>query len=182
MEEELILVVPSIEYKNQAINLIEEVDKVDVDPNIRFSGFNSLEEYKENYEEWITYIKNQLNKETVQNGLVTANTFFTIRKSDNKLVGIINIRHELNDYLFNYGGHIGYSILPSERRKGYAYKQLLLGLEFCKNLNIENVLITCVDYNTGSSKTIEKVGGVLENIVFNPNKNTKEKRYWIENK
>lgn len=182
MEEELILVVPSIEYKNQAINLIEEVDKVDVDPNIRFSGFNSLEEYKENYEEWITYIKNQLNKQTVQNGLVTANTFFTIRKSDNKLVGIINIRHELNDYLFNYGGHIGYSILPSERRKGYAYKQLLLGLEFCKNLNIENVLITCVDYNTGSSKTIEKVGGVLENIVFNPNKNTKEKRYWIENK
>ena len=182
MEEELILVVPSQEYKEQAINLIEEVDKVDIDPNIRFSGFNSLEEYKENYEEWLTYINNQLNKETVPQGLVTANTFFTIRKSDNKLVGIINIRHELNDYLFNYGGHIGYSVLPSERRKGYAYKQLVLGLEFCKTLNIDKVLVTCVDYNIGSGKTIEKAGGILENIVFNPNKQVNEKRYWIENK
>jgi len=181
MEDELILVKPSKEYKNQAINLIDEVDKVDTDPNIRFSGFNSLEEYKENYEEWLTFIEKQLNKETVQEGLVTANTFFTVRKSDNKLVGIINIRHELNEYLFNYGGHIGYSILPSERRKGYAYKQLLLGLEFCKKINIKNVLITCVDYNIGSSKTIEKAGGVLENIVFNPDKQTNQKRYWIKN-
>lgn len=178
--EELMLVSPSIEYKSQAINLIEEVDKVDTNPNIRFSGFNSLEEYKENYEEWITYINDQLNKETIQEGLVTANTFFTVRKSDNKVVGIINIRHELNEYLFNYGGNIGYSILPSERRKGYAYKQLLLGLEFCKSLNIDKVLITCVDYNIGSRKTIEKAGGVLENIVFNPNKKTNERRYWID--
>lgn len=181
MEDELILVVPTKEYKEQAINLIEEVDKTDLDKNIRFSGFNDLENYKDNYEDWLEYIEKQLNKETIPDGYVTANTFFTVRKSDNKLVGIINIRHNLNEYLFNYGGHIGYSILPSERRNGYAYKQLLLGLEFCKNLNIKNVLITCVEYNIGSSKTIEKAGGILENIVFNPNKNTNEKRYWIAN-
>jgi len=180
-DEELILIVPNKEYEVQAINLINEVSQNDLDPNIRFSGFNSLEEYKSNYTEWLDYIKKQLNKETVPENLVTANTFFTIRKSDNKLVGIINIRHELNDYLYNYGGHICYSILPSERRKGYAYKQLLLGLEFCKNLNIEKVLITCVDYNIGSRKTIEKAGGILENIVFNPNKKTNERRYWINN-
>lgn len=180
MEDELILVIPMKEHKLQAINLIEEVDKIDLDPNIRFSGFNSLENYKNNYEEWLDYIKRQLNKETISDGFVTANTFFTVRKSDNKVVGIINIRHELNDYLLNYGGHIGYSILPSERRKGYAYKQLLLGLKVCKKLNIEKVLITCVDYNIGSSKTIEKAGGILENIIFNPDKNTNEKRYWIK--
>ena len=181
MEDELILVIPTEKYEQQAINLIEEVDKIDLDKNIRFSGFNSLEEYKSNYKEWLIYIEKQLKKETVQEGLVTANTFFTIRKKDDKIVGIINVRHELNDYLFNYGGHIGYSILPSERRKGYAYKQLLMALEFCKSLNIKKVLVTCVDYNIGSSRTIEKVGGVLENIVFNPNKNTGEKRYWIDN-
>lgn len=179
--EELILVIPTKEYKDQAINLIEEVDKVDTDPNIRFSGFNDLEKYKNNYEEWLVYIENQLNKETIPEGLVTANTFFTVRKSDNKVVGIINIRHELNDYLFNYGGHIGYSILPSERRKGYAYKQLLLGLDYCKKLKIKDVLVTCVDYNIGSSKTIEKAGGVLENIVYNPHRELNEKRYWIKN-
>ena len=94
--------------------------------------------------------------------------------------GIINVRHELNDYLFKYGGHIGYSILPSERRKGYAYKQLLLALEFCKELNIQKVLVTCVDYNIGSRKTIEKAGGILENNVFNPDKNVEERRYWID--
>lgn len=180
-ENELVLVIPTKEYESQAINLIEEVDKTDLDPKIRFSGFNSLEEYKYNYEEWLTFIENQLDKEKIPEGFVTANTFFTVRKRDNKVVGIINIRHELNDYLFNFGGHIGYSILPSERRKGYAYKQLLLGLEYCKKLNINRVLITCVDYNIGSRKTIEKAGGILENIVFNPNKEVQERRYWIEN-
>ena len=179
--EELVLVVPNIEYKKQALNLIDEVEKNDLEPNIRFSGFNSLEEYKNNYEEWLKYIEKQLNRETISPKLVTANTIFTIRKKDNKLVGIINIRHELNEYLLNYGGHIGYSILPSERQKGYAYKQLLLGLEFCKKINIRKVLITCAEYNIGSRKTIEKAGGILENIVFDQNKNTNERRYWIEN-
>ena len=181
MEEELILVIPTEEYEQQAINLIEEVDKTDLDNNIKFSGFNNLEKYKDNYKEWLIYIQNQLKKDTVQEGLVTANTFFAIRRKDNKLVGIINIRHELNEYLFNYGGHIGYSILPSERRKGYAYKQLLLALDFCKRLNINKVLITCLENNIGSSKTIEKAGGVLENIVLNPSRMTHEKRYWIDN-
>lgn len=95
--EELVLVVPNIEYKKQALNLIDEVEKNDLDHNIRFSGFNSLEEYKNNYEEWLKYIEKQLNRETISPKLVTANTFFTIRKKDNKLVGIINIRHELNE-------------------------------------------------------------------------------------
>ena len=181
MDDELILVIPSEEYEKQAINFIEEVDKIDLDENIRFSGFNSLEEHKNNYKDWLIYVKNQLNKETTPKGMVTANTFFAIRKTDNKLVGIINIRHELNEYLFNYGGHIGYTILPSERKKGYAFKQLLLGLEFCKKIGLKKVLVTCVDYNIGSSRTIEKAGGVLENIFFNPYKNTHEKRYFINN-
>lgn len=180
MEDDLILVIPTEEHEQQAINLIEEIDKVDLDNNIRFSGCNNLEKYTNNYKEWLLYIKNQLKKETIQEGLVTANTFFTIRKRDNKLVGIINVRHELNDYLFKYGGHIGYSILPSERRKGYAYKQLFLALEFCKELNIQKVLVTCVDYNIGSRKTIEKAGGILENNVFNHDKNVEERRYWID--
>ena len=105
MEDDLILVIPTEEHEQQAINLIEEIDKVDLDNNIRFSGCNNLEKYTNNYKEWLLYIKNQLKKETIQEGLVTANTFFTIRKRDNKLVGIINVRHELNDYLFKYGGH-----------------------------------------------------------------------------
>ena len=118
-----------------------------------------------------------MKKENLPEGRVVASVFFSVRKRDNKLVGIIDIRHELNDYLYNYGGHIGYSILPSERRKGYAYKQLMLGLEYCKKIHINRVLITCLDYNIGSGKTIEKANGVLENIVQNGDKTLK--RYWV---
>lgn len=179
MEDELTLVKPSMEYEEQAINFVEEVEKVDLDENIRFSGMSSLEEYKNNYNEWLDKLERYSKKETIPEGKVVDNTFFTVRKNDNKIVGIISIRHELNEYLFNFGGHIGYSILPSERRKGYAYKQLLLGLEFCKKINLKRVLISCVDYNIGSSRTIEKAGGELENIIFNPSKNVNKKRYWI---
>ena len=179
MEDELILVKPSIEYKEQAINLIKEVEQVDTDEKVRYSGFSGLQEYKNNYEDWLKRIDKYEKKENLPEGRVPASVFFSVRKRDNKLVGIIDIRHELNDYLYNYGGHIGYTILPSERRKGYAYKQLMLGLKVCKKIHIARVLITCLDYNIGSSKTIEKAGGVLENIVQKKDEGKTLKRYWI---
>ena len=179
MNDELILVRPTIEYKNQAINLINEVEKVDKDERIRYAGFSGLQKYKDNYEDWLKEIEKYTKKETLPKEWVIGDVFFSVRKKDNKLVGIINIRHELNDYLYNYGGHIGYSILPSERRKGYGYKQLLLGLNYCRNIKINRVLITCLDYNIGSSKTIEKAGGILENIVRNEEEDETLKRYWI---
>lgn len=181
MEEELILIKPSMEYEKQAINLIEEVEKVDTDKKIRYSGFSGLQKYKDDYKVWLEENEIYSKKETVPDGKVVGNTFFTVRKLDNKLVGIINIRHELDEYLYNYGGHIGYSILPSERRKGYAYKQLLLALKYCKSIGIKRVLITCLDYNTGSSKTIEKAGGILENKIEGEKCGEKVlyRRYWI---
>ena len=179
MDDEIILVKPSIEHKKQAINFIEEVEKADIDTDIRYAGFSGLQKYRNNYEEWLNEIERYSKKETIPEGLVPADVFFSVRKVDNKVVGIINIRHELNEYLYRYGGHIGYSILPSERRKGYAYKQLMLALKYCKSIHINRVLITCLDYNIGSSKTIEKSGGTLENIVKNEQKNKIYKRYWI---
>ena len=117
MEEELILVKPSMEYENQALNFIEEVEKIDTDEKIRYSGFSNLQKHKNNYSKWLEELEIYRNKETVPEGKVVGDTFFTVRELDNKIVGIINIRHELNDYLYQFGGHIGYSILPSERRK-----------------------------------------------------------------
>ena len=181
-DKELILVAPTMEYEQQAIQFIDEVDRVDLDPNNRFAGFAHLNEYRNNYADWLDYLERKQHEETVPEGHVPANTFFAVRKGDDKIVGIIDIRHKLNEYLLLYAGHIGYSVVPSERRKGYGYQQLLLALEFCKKLGIDRVLITCNDYNIGSYKTIEKAGGVLENKILNTHSGAIERRYWIDNR
>lgn len=70
----------------------------------------------------------------------------------NRIVGAVNIRHSLTEHLFNAGGHIGYGIRPSERRKGYATKLLALSLEKAKQLNITKALVVCDEVNTASEK------------------------------
>ena len=179
MNDEVMLVFPTIAYEQQAKELIEETIKLDNENPDKWAGFSRLQEY-DDYKEWLQVIINELDKNKLAPGRVCATTYFTVRKSDNRILGIINIRHELNDYLLNFGGHIGYSIRPTERRKGYGNKQLQLGLEKCTNLDIKKVLITCREVNVGSAKTIESCNGQLENIVYNPTEEENFKRYWIE--
>ena len=97
---------------------------------------------------------------------------------DSKIVGTINIRYKLNDYLLRIGGHIGYGIRPSERCKGYATKMLALALEKCRELGIDKALVTCDKDNLGSAKTIINNGGVLENEYTESDGNIVQ-RYWI---
>lgn len=92
---------------------------------------------------------------------------------------MINLRLELNDLLMKFGGHIGYSIVPDERRKGYAKAMLKEGLKFYKNHDYEKVLITCDINNIASAKTIEACGGKLENIIKEDELHS-TKRYWIK--
>lgn len=69
-------------------------------------------------------------------------------------IGVLHLRLRLNDYLLEQGGHIGYSIRPSQRQKGYAKEQLLLGLQECQQKNIKQVLVTCDQENEASRRTI----------------------------
>lgn len=108
---------------------------------------------------------------------VTAHTFFMIDDQD-KIIGAINIRHKLNDLLLNFGGHIGYGIVPSERGRGYATLMLSMALPFAKELGISDVLIVCDKSNLASAKTIIKNGGIIENEVVNDGKLVQ--RYWIK--
>ena len=104
----------------------------------------------------------------------------TVRESDGRLVGMVNVRHYFNDYLEQFGGHIGYSVRPSERRKGCAKEQLRLALSFCREtLGLDRVLITCYTSNEGSRRTILSAGGVYENTVHEPDRNVDLERYWI---
>ena len=130
---------------------------------------------------WIAETERYLKPETTPEGRVPATQFLTIREMDGKLVGMIQVRHLLNDYLAQFGGHIGYSVRPSERRKGYAKEQLRLILPYCKeHLGIEKVLITCDDWNAGSRRTILGNGGVYENTVLEPDSQERLERYWID--
>ena len=128
--------------------------------------------------EWVQFAENTKYKETVTPGFVTAHTFFALY--NNKIVGIINARHELNDYLLNFGGHIGYSVRKSERRKGYAKAMLSYTVDFLFSLGLNKVLITCDKNNIPSKRTIESCGGILENEVIEETRTTL--KYWIYKK
>ena len=128
--------------------------------------------------EWVKFVENTKYKETVTPGFVTAHTFFAL--VNDRIVGIINGRHELNDYLLNFGGHIGYSVRKSERRKGYGKNMLNYTSQFLFSLDLEKILITCDKNNIASRRTIESCGGILENEVVDESRTTL--RYWIYKK
>lgn len=129
------------------------------------------------YKSWLEHTYKMENKDTCPAHLVPAHTYFLVLENK-RIVGAINIRHYLNDYLFNFGGHIGYGIRPSERKKGYAALMLSMALPIAKELGINKALITCDKNNAGSAKTIINNGGVLENEVIEDGEITQ--RYWIE--
>jgi predicted acetyltransferase len=120
---------------------------------------------KLDYDVWLNQLANNSDKLTVSKDWVVASTFLAMRKSDRKLIGMIDIRHELNEFLQSYGGHIGLGIRPSERRKGYASKITMEGLSFCKKIGLHKVMLSCYKDNFASRKTIEKCGGKLEKEI-----------------
>lgn len=103
-----------------------------------------------------------------------------VRPSDGKIVGMINVRHTHTEPLATFGGHIGYSVCPSERRKGYATAMLKETLSRCRELGLEKVLLTCGPENTGSLKAILANGGKLESMVYSEKHKIYVGRYWID--
>ena len=172
--EEWILVKASKEYAEQ----IREYRQEFLDAGDSMDGCGSLRIIVDPFE-YIKKCRDYESPETLPKDKVLATQFLFVRKEDNKLVGMIQIRHYFNDYLAQFGGHIGYSIRPSERRRGYAKIMLKIALPYCKTLGLDKVLITCNDSNIGSEKTIIANGGIYESTVFEPDENVNLKRYWI---
>ena len=129
----------------------------------------------EDYYDWLRKISNA--SKTPPPGWVKSSTYFAF--DGEKIVGTIQIRHELNESLLTIGGHIGYAVRPSERRRGCATEMLSLALAECRALGIKKALVTCDAGNAGSARTIIKNGGVLENEFIEPDGNIVS-RYWIE--
>ncbi len=173
VSEKLRLEAPTMDYAKQLMEYREEFFN---EGRNTIDGGGGLHQF-DNGKDYLDWVESFGSKETVPSGFVPSSTFLAINE-DNRLVGIINIRHELNEMLFNVGGHIGYGIRESERRKGYATEMLKLGLEKCKDLGLEKVLVTCNKENLGSAKTILNNNGVFENEMQDGD--NVFKRFWIE--
>ena len=129
--------------------------------------------------EWIKYIDDMENLS--DRNQVRCCQFGLFDCESDRLLGLLQVRMDLKGYLVDFGGHIGYCVRPSERRKGYAKEMLRRSLKFCREKGLEKILITCLEDNIGSTKTIESCGGVFEKTVFDDiNYKANMKRYWIE--
>lgn len=153
------LVKPSIEMEEMILEFVSKFKEYKEDTINGCCGLTRCN----NYYEWLQYITE------VEKGLrtdrVSSSTFVAIDKLSKSIVGIIDIRHYLVEKHF-YSGHIGYSIEPSLRCKGYGTEILQLGIEKAKELKIEKLLLSCKKNNVASQKVIEKNNGILEKEIF----------------
>ncbi len=170
--ERLKLIMPGLEHETEVIAYRNEF----LHHGESMDGTAGLEK-ADSYQDWMQAVHGNRSEETVQPGLVPASTYLALRAEDNHLVGMIDIRHRLNEYLLQFGGHIGYSVRRSERRNGYATEMLKLALNLCQERGMTKVLVTCDKANVASARTILRNGGMLENEL--PEGEDITQRYWV---
>ena len=171
--EKIILVKPNLSYADEITKYKEESLK----ESLLINGSAGLNRFS-SIEDWLEELKKRSSEATVPEGLVPSSTYLGVREKDNYIVGMIDIRHYLNEYLTQIGGNIGYSVRKTERNKGYAKQMLKLALEKCKELKIKKILITCDEDNIASKKVILSANAKFEDIRSFEGKN--KKRFWIE--
>ena len=153
---------PSMEYKEDSINYIKE----HYECNSQIHGVSGLNRYLDDYEGWLEKLEYYKSIEPNEEW-VPSESYLLIREEDNKVVGMINLRLVLNESLKKFGGHIGYSIRPSERKKGYNKINLYLMLKRCCEIGLDEVLLDCSVDNPGSYKTMESLGGIRIDKYYN---------------
>ena len=157
--------VPTIDRKEDALEFINEF----YEHNSAINGVGGLLRYLDDYEGWLNKLEDDCIVDR-NDGRVPARTYFLVRENDNRIVGMINIRLELDESLSKYGGHIGYCIRPTERGKGYNKINLYLGLKVCDEHGIDKVFLNADINNPASWKTMEALGGVRVKEYYNEEK------------
>ena len=176
---DIVLIEPTTEYAEDIWAFRQEIIDFDEDNDDRFAGCSSLGDCR-SAEEWINLCVMMKSAETVSKTgfTVPAHTYLAVRKSDNRIVGVIDLRHHIDHpILGTWGGHCGYSVRPAERGKGYAKEMLRLNIMNAAKLGIERMLVTCDEGNIASKKTILANGGVFEKTIEVDG--VKMKRFWI---
>ena len=150
------LVRPDKEHKNKALDFKQEF----LDNNEKIINGSELLDQMDDYDEWLKSVTDNISPETVNPNWVVTDTFFAIDEND-EIVGIIDFRHTLNDFLKDFGNS-GYSVRPSKRRKGYATEMLKQVIEVAKESGLSEIHLSVERTNEPSIKTIKKNGGVYE--------------------
>lgn len=171
MQKSLIFTIPDVSYKDTYLEGIKEFQKEGRHLD------NDINDLQNNFEKYIKKCEEESKGINLKVGRVPQTTYWLI--VDGVYAGRVSIRHLLNDKLLKMGGHIGYDVIPSERKKGYGTELLKYALVKVKEMSLEKVLLTCDEDNVASRKIIEKCGGILENVVPAEGENVAKCRFWI---
>ena len=171
--------IPSASRKDDILGYLEEFRAAGSEIN----GTGSLDRVLDgwNFEQVLERCLNMADPEYARRaGRCPGKTFLLIRSGDDRLVGTINVRWDLNDAMLRFAGHIGYGIRPSERRKGFGKLNLYMGLKEARKLGLDRVMLGCSVSNIGSDRTIRALGGVLERTETDPEDGEQSNVYWID--
>jgi predicted acetyltransferase len=131
-----------------------------------------------NFNDMIQSLLDAEKGENLPEDWVPDSTYWLVAE-DKRVLGVVNVRHRLTENLMNCGGHVGYGIRPSERRKGHATKLLSLSLEKTKELGINETLVVCDKWNEASKRTILNNGGKPDRDFIEEDGNV-ILRFWIK--
>ena len=159
---------PRLADKATVLEMMTEFEK---SQSAHDGGFWDTENFS--YEDWLESNQNQEMGINLPEGWVPAIQLVAF-SGKGQALGFLDLRLRLNNFLLEKAGHIGYSIRPSQRGKGYAKETLRQGLQVAKEKNIKKALVTCSVNNPASRAVILANGGILEDV-----RNGVE-RYWIE--
>jgi predicted acetyltransferase len=164
-----ILIEPTVNFKTEFLEMAKE---------FAAAGDNRYQTAIEDFPSYFDGLLNYARGFNLPSNRVKADTFWLL--DEGRIIGRSNFRHSLTPELEHEGGHIGYDIRPSERRKGYGTLILKLTLAKARNLGLEKVLLTCNSDNIGSAKIIEKNGGKLSGKLISNKSEKLISQYWIE--
>ncbi len=173
MGSKVFLLKPTVELRDEYLSFYQEwkVSRENMIPYV-------IKREPTDFEEMVQTLLDREKGVNLVEGRVPDSTYWLVTE-DNKVVGVVNIRHGLTEKLMNSGGHIGYGIRPSERQKGYATKLLALSLEKLKELGTKKALVVCDEGNIASERTILRNGGIPD-ASFTEEDGNIVKRFWIE--
>lgn len=173
------LIRPTTKYQNDYLKALSEIESLEPKNLSMLAKHARPEEIREDFGGYVSKLKSFAEGKNLPSGFVACTILWLI-DDDDKFVGQASIRHQLTEFLLRQGGHIGYIITPSSRRRGLGTEILRLSIKAAQKLGIKKILVTCNPENTGSKKIILKNGGKLDDSIDFRDGEQVKLRFWIE--